>query len=116
MSGSSRSAGFVVPIPEHLISSIYEAVENDLRAACDGPWSDAKRNRVLEAGRIFTSFMEKTLTPQEIAVVALLAVEWIEPLWPKDLEAVDKVEKLLAEARELIELHDRAIAATTMPR
>jgi hypothetical protein len=55
------------------------------------------RIRVLEAARLWEGFMAKTLTPQQIAEVAMLAVQWIHPDWPTDLEGVDKVEKLLAE-------------------
>ena len=111
MTDPTSPTDFVVPIAEHLIPSIYEAVESKLEQACDNAWGDETRIRVLEAARLWERFMAKTLAPQQIADVALLAVQWIQPHWPKDLEAVDKVEKLLAEARELIELHDRAIAA-----
>jgi hypothetical protein len=107
---------FVVPIAEHLTPSIYEAVEAKLERACDNAWDDTMRIRVLEAARLWEGFMAKTLTPQQIAEVALLAVQWIQPHWPTDLEGIDQAEKLLAEARELIELHDRAITAVTMQR
>jgi hypothetical protein len=109
-------AGVVVPIPEHLISSMFEALDSELMRACDGTWNDTRRLRVLEAARIWEGFMAKALTPPQIAEVALQAVRWIEPPWPETIEDVGNVEKLLAEARELLHLRDRALAAVARER
>ena len=112
----NQPPGFVVPIPEHLISTIFEAIESELERACDGTWNDTRRLRVLEVARIWDGFMAKNLTPPQIAEVALQAVQWIEPHWPETIEDVSEVEKLLAEARELIEVRDRAMAAAARER
>jgi hypothetical protein len=112
----NEPAGVVVPIPEHLVSSMFEAIESELERACDGTWNDTMRLRVLTAARIWDGFMTKTLTPHQLAEVALQAVRWIEPPWPQAIEDVGNVEKLLAEARELLELRDRAMAAATRER
>ena len=111
MADTSGPASYTVPIPEHLISTMVEAIEGELERACDDAWSDGSRTSVLKAARLWDSFMAKTLTPSQIAEVALQAVQWIEPLWPKTIEDVDRAERALAETRELIALHDRAIAA-----
>jgi hypothetical protein len=106
----------MVAIPEHLVPTLFQAIENELEQACDGTWSDTRRLRVLAVARIWDGFMAKTLTPTQIAEVALQAVQWIEPHWPETIEDVSEVEKLLAEARELIELRDRAMAAAVRER
>ncbi len=112
----NQPPGFVVPIPEHLISTMFETIESELERACDGTWSDTRRLRVLEVARIWDAFMAKALTPHQIADVALQAVQWIEPPWPRTIEDVGNVEKLLAEARELIEVRDRAMTAAARER
>jgi hypothetical protein len=112
----TQPAAFVVPIPEHLISTMFETIESELERACDGAWNDAMRLRVLAVARIWDGFMTKTLTPPQIAEVARQAVQWIEPPWPETIEDVGNVEKLLAEARELLELRDHAMAAATRER
>jgi hypothetical protein len=109
-------AGVVVPIPEHLVSSVFEALDSELMRACDGTWTDTRRLRVLAVARIWEGFMAKTLTPPQIAEVALQTVQWIQPPWPQTIEDVGNVEKLLADARELIELRDRALAAAARGR
>ncbi len=111
MADRHEPASFAVPIPEHLIPTMFEAIGSELERACDGAWDDTMLRRVLEVARIWLGFEAKTLTPPQIAEVALQAVQWIEPHWPMTIEDVGNVEELLAEARELIEVHDRAIAA-----
>jgi hypothetical protein len=70
MADSSEPASFAVPIPEHLIPTIVEAIEGELERACDDAWSDGSRTSVLKAARLWDSFMAKTLTPSLIAEVA----------------------------------------------
>jgi hypothetical protein len=106
----------MVAIPEHLVPTMFQAIESELERACDGSWNDMRRLRVLAVARVWDGFMAKSLTPAQIAEVALQAVQWIEPHWPETIEDVGEVEKLLAEARELIELRDRAMAAAVPER
>jgi hypothetical protein len=54
-----------------------------------------------------------TLNAHQAATVADLAREWIESPWPTTSAAVSEAEKLLAEARELIELRDQARAVAS---
>jgi hypothetical protein len=93
MADSSGPACFAVPIPEHLIPTIVEAIEGELERACDDAWSDGSRTSVLKAARLWDGFTAKTLTLSQIAEVALQAVQWIEPLWPKTIEDVDRAER-----------------------
>jgi hypothetical protein len=112
MDDQDRTAptGLIVPIPEHLVPTIFEVVERQLEIACDGTWNDMQRIRVLEAARFWEAFMANTVTAKQIAELAKSAADWIQPRWPQTTEAVRDVEKLLAETRELLELHDRALA------
>jgi hypothetical protein len=55
--------------------------------------------------------MAKTLTRSRSRKSPCWLCSGFNLIGPKDLDGVDNVEKRLAEARELIELHDRAIAA-----
>jgi hypothetical protein len=43
MADSSGPASFAVPIPEHLISTMVEAIEGELERACDDAWNDGSR-------------------------------------------------------------------------
>jgi hypothetical protein len=98
-----------VPIPEHLLATIHEVVEKQIEIAADDDWSTKTRDRIAAAVHLWETTVAKQLTAPETVTVADLAIAWIEPHWPKNATAVDNVALLLEEARELIELRDRAL-------
>ncbi|MCW2993337.1 MAG: hypothetical protein JWQ18_832 [Conexibacter sp.] len=101
-----------VPIPGHLLPSILEVLREAVRADSDLLGDDPDTEdveRVAEATDLWRAAEAGTLTASQTVAVADSAIAWIEPLWPKNLKDVDNVTTLLAEARELLELRDRAV-------
>jgi len=101
-----------VPIPAQLFPTILEVLRHSVGVESeligDEP-STEDVDRLAEATDLCKAAVAGTLTASQTVFVADLAVAWIEPMWPKNLKDVDNVTKLLAEARELIELRDRAV-------
>jgi hypothetical protein len=106
----TESADPVVPIPEHLRPTILDVVERQIEFAADNAWNTSTRNRIVAAVHLWEATVASTLTAAQTVTVADLAIAWIEPRWPKNADAVINVAKLLEEARELIDLRDRALA------
>jgi hypothetical protein len=99
-----------VPIPDHLMPTVREVVEHQIEDASDRDWSEATRDRIVAAVHLWEATVHGTLTAAQTVIVADLAIAWIEPMWPKNAQAASNVAKLLDEARELIDLRDRALA------
>lgn len=106
----TQSSSPIVPIPEHLLPTILEAVEQQIEIAADRVWDEATRDRIVAAVHLWEATVAGTLTAAQTVTVADLAIAWIEPVWPKNAQAASNVAKLLEEARELIGLRDRALA------
>lgn len=100
----------VVPIPEYLFPTILEVAKEQVRIATDDDWDQATLESIAAAVDVWRATVAGNLTAAQTVTVVDLAIGWIEPHWPKNTRAVDDVAKLLAEARELIELRDRALA------
>jgi hypothetical protein len=106
----TQSSSPIVPIPEHLLPAIREVVEYQIENAADQEWNEATRDRIVAAVHLWEATVAGTLTAAQTVTVADLAIAWIEPMWPKNTRAASNVAKLLEEARELIDVRDRALA------
>jgi hypothetical protein len=106
----TQSSSPIVPIPEHLMPTVREVIEHQIENAADQDWNEATLDRIAAAVHLWEATIVGTLTAAQTVTVADLAIAWIEPMWPKNNQAASNVAKLLEEARELIDLRDRALA------
>ncbi len=104
-----------VPIPEHLVESISEVAGHQLASCCDGDWSDARRDAVVDAALVWYAFANQILTAKQTAALAGDAASWLEPLWPDTIEKVENAHTLLHKTRELLDFRDLALAVAGEP-
>jgi hypothetical protein len=113
MDDSDRTAWRESPVvvPEHLVFAIEEWLQERFRRACDDHRDQEMFPVVAELFGLHRALADGSLTPAQTAELADGAADWLQPLWPTDLEEADEAARLLAATRGLLALRDRARAA-----
>jgi hypothetical protein len=108
---SDRTESEVPPaaIPDRLVFAFEEWLRELVRQACDRSDSPESQAAVSDAVHLRDAFVAGSLTPAQTAELAADAAQWLQPLWPKNLEDVEEVEHLASVTRGLLELRKRAL-------
>ena len=118
MDDKNRTCSTPFDIPDEARPLLCRAADVGLERACDfGDWDDGIRAGVLTAARTVDIFYIGMPSAFQVAELADSALAWHEPPGsrPRTLDALAEHFASLGEARELIELRDRALRQAGLP-